>query len=230
MQLFQFWRQLPQFGDSYHCWIHKLRWLFTEFPHLVESFTLMYPNNNQIPQHTRWRSLETSTVVSQLGRPPQLPSGLISPRNRGSSCMLWGLYHNISFIYCLSFGGRNLSQGPPPPFCPHVGRNVGVGQSGQRGIWQISGKHEAPFWRGVFFHYANMFIPYRNNFFQATGFQKNDSLEDQVDIVDMSWWDVLENYWSAAPVGKVDLFQFLGINCCAWRLLLQVFFPFLQES
>ena len=37
-----------------------------------------------------------------------------------------------------------------------------------------------------FFHYANMFIPYRNNFFQATGFQKNDSLEDQVDIVDMS--------------------------------------------
>ena len=137
--------------------------------------------------------------------------------------MLWGLYHNISLIYCLPFGGRNLSQGPPPPFCPHVVRNVGVGQSGQRGFWQISGKHEAPFWRGVFFHYANIFIPYRNNFFQATGFQKNDSLEDQVDIVDMSWWDVLENYWSAAPVGKVDLFQFLGINCCAWLLLLQVF-------
>ena len=156
MQLFQFWRQLPQFGDSYHCWIHKLRWLFTEFPHLVESFTLTYPNNNQIPQHTRWRSLETSTVVSQLGRPPQLPSGLSSPRNRGCSCMLWGLYHNISSIYCLPFGGRNLSQGPPPPFCPHVGRNVGVGQSGQPGFWQISRKHEVSFWRGVSFHNVNV--------------------------------------------------------------------------
>ena len=53
----------------------------------------IYPNHNKYLNNSRWRSLEILTAGSQPGRPLPSPSGLISSRIRGCSCMLWGQYH-----------------------------------------------------------------------------------------------------------------------------------------
>ena len=152
--------------------------------HLVESFTSIYPNHNQISQQqlqvaivrdldSRLSAREASAVAQWLDIAKKQGLFLHVMRSISSivSIYLWSIVCHLEEI-CL--------RDHPHHSAPMLAGMWGSVRVANKEFGRCQENMRRLFVMVCFFTMPISLLLYRNNFFQAAGFQKNDSLEDQV--------------------------------------------------